>query len=234
MGLQKAQIVSRGETEEHLAEKSQELKTLLKEQGFLIVSKNPDFIITLGGDGTFLFAERKYPGVPKLILKNSKICRLCRGDVDTRSIQKIKKGDFDICPIDKIKLCFKKNIFFAVNDVTVRNINQREALRFVLQYADRKIEVIGDGMVFATAQGSTGYFESITRINFAEGLGAAFNNSTKKIEPIIAKEGIFKMQVTRSRALVTFDNSPRSFIFKAGDNLEISLAEKKASIIFLR
>ena len=35
----------------------------------------PDFVIAYGGDGTLLWSERLYPGVPKLPVKDSRIAK---------------------------------------------------------------------------------------------------------------------------------------------------------------
>ena len=34
--------------------------------GFKIDNKKPDLVIALGGEGTFLFANQKYPKIPRL------------------------------------------------------------------------------------------------------------------------------------------------------------------------
>ena len=78
--------------------KSLELDGLLTKNGFQIVERNPDYVITLGGDGTVLFSERKFPQVPKLIIKRSRICRKCDyafSEVD-KVLKKIKQGKYMI------------------------------------------------------------------------------------------------------------------------------------------
>ena len=57
--------------------KSDEISKLLKECGFVVVQKSPDFIVSFGGDGTIMRSENKYPEIPKIILKNSRVCKLC-------------------------------------------------------------------------------------------------------------------------------------------------------------
>ena len=36
--------------------------------GHDIDNNKPDFVITYGGDGTVLYAERRYPGIPKITI----------------------------------------------------------------------------------------------------------------------------------------------------------------------
>ena len=66
--LEKALIVFRNDP--------QEVRKAVDSEGFEVVEKNPDFIVCYGGDGTVLFSERKFPGVPKLIIKTSRACRM--------------------------------------------------------------------------------------------------------------------------------------------------------------
>ena len=67
--LEKVLIVSQNDT-------SQVKKILLKKR-FSVIERNPDFILCYGGDGTVLFSERKFPEVPKLVVKRSNICKKC-------------------------------------------------------------------------------------------------------------------------------------------------------------
>lgn len=39
-------------------------KKAIKEHGFNPTIKNPDIILTIGGDGTLFYAERLYPEIP--------------------------------------------------------------------------------------------------------------------------------------------------------------------------
>ena len=75
--LEKVLIVSRRD--------SLDVKKNLATAGFELVKKNPDFIICYGGDGTVLFSERKFPGVPKLIIKSSRACRIDRSFMDIKA-----------------------------------------------------------------------------------------------------------------------------------------------------
>ena len=70
------------------------VKKLLAKAGFELVEEDPDFVVCYGGDGTVLFSERKFPGVPKLIIKTSRACRMydyALGDLG-ELLSKIKSG----------------------------------------------------------------------------------------------------------------------------------------------
>ena len=47
------------------------LKKTLKRIGCDYGERKPDIIVSLGGDGTFLLSERLYPGIPKLLIRDS-------------------------------------------------------------------------------------------------------------------------------------------------------------------
>ena len=52
----------------------------MQKLGFALDRKKPEFVVSLGGDGTLLHAERLYPGVPKLLSRDSALCQKC-GDM---------------------------------------------------------------------------------------------------------------------------------------------------------
>jgi len=41
-----------------------EVKRILEVRGWSLVKTKPDYVITVGGDGSILYAESKYPGIP--------------------------------------------------------------------------------------------------------------------------------------------------------------------------
>src|SRR3989344_7279603 len=51
------------------------IKPLIIKAGFEIVKSKPDFVISYGGDGTLMQSEHEFPGIPKIILKGSLICK---------------------------------------------------------------------------------------------------------------------------------------------------------------
>ena len=54
-----------------------QLKRQIEFCGYEIVSRNPDVVISFGGDGSFLIAERRFPSVPKLPVRDKSICKRC-------------------------------------------------------------------------------------------------------------------------------------------------------------
>src|SRR3989338_6806202 len=114
------------------------LNTLLKKNNILPATTKPDVIICYGGDGTFLLAEAKHPGIPKFLVRKSLTCKKCNDMPITKAIpalvQAWKQGlrttnetKIEATIINKKN---KKIISAATNDIIIRNDTQAHALRF--------------------------------------------------------------------------------------------------------
>lgn len=215
---------------------TESLESLLKSQGFEIVNSNPDLIISFGGDGTLLSCERKYPGVPKLPIRNSQVCNKCANHEDEVVLKNLLAGKLKLEEYKKLEteILFKK--FFALNDFVIRNSDATHTIRFkvnVPSHPERSEGslIIGDGIVISTPFGSSGYFKSITQQTFKDGLGLAFNNATEKKEPILLKDkDIVNFNLLRGKATLSFDNSPDIFTIDEGSELIFKLSDQIAKI----
>lgn len=182
----------------------------IKSQGSEVVKSGADMVITCGGDGSFLYAERTYPGIPKLLLRSNSICVKCdRYSVENFEIimDMLLKGMYKVRKYHKIEAVFQdegKDVrLLAANDIVVRNKEPYKAIRFSIM--GREEVYIGDGAVFSTCFGSTGYFYSITKQSFDEDrIGIAFNNLTiEKSHEIV--DGA-DMRIVRGPAVVCHDD----------------------------
>ena len=52
------------------------IRPMVEEAGLVVVEQEPELVASYGGDGTLMVAEHVYPGVPKVILKDSLICKI--------------------------------------------------------------------------------------------------------------------------------------------------------------
>ena len=189
--------------------------------------EKPDFVVTYGGDGTILYAERLYPGIPKIAFRNRKKCAqcsekkinaihkathkvYCESCLDN-GIKKLVESKFSINEFNKVEATafVKKNgkrtktTLIGLNEVQVHNSNHIHAVRFEFCLNNLCIdkEMIGDGIVVCTAYGSTGYFHAITRKKISGGFGIAFNNSLVKMKPIFLKTFKAELKKQKRKAL---------------------------------
>jgi NAD+ kinase len=212
------------------------LKTTISKCGYKVTEKDPDYVIALGGDGSLLMSECIYPSIPKLhIIHRTK----WNGKDDKnikRVMEKIAKKEFRIIRHPKLEASIKRENTIikriAANDISIRNEEPWHALRFNLKINNKnKGDFIGDGIVASTPFGSTGYFYSITKKKFKSGIGLAFNNPTTKIKPIIKKDQVIKLTVTRNKAIISSDNNMNTVTIKEGDSVVIKQGKDKFNLI---
>jgi len=193
----------------------------LKRLGHRVTSWKPELVVAFGGDGTFLHSEQTYPNVPKLFIYNSATCKSCCISDADKILEKIPGLKFK----EEIKLEaeIKGKRISALNEINV-HYNPPRALRFDVRI-DGKIvaeNVIGDGVVVATPFGASAYFHSITGKKFTKGIGIAFNNPTKKMRSIVAKENsAIEVVVKRENGIVAWDDSLKTIPIKEGDVIKI-------------
>lgn len=201
------------------AQKAQEL---VRRAGFLIAQDNFDFIVSYGGDGTLMQAEHVYPGVPKILLRNSIICKLCSSLPNELLLEQIKEQNYSIEEFWKLEGCAKGQSVFAVNDIVVHNADPRHAIRYELYINEKKIgaTIIGDGIVCSTPFGSTGYYRSITDSFFELGIGLAFNNSTEQSDHMVLREeSTISLRIVRGPACLYADNQETTIKLDEGDEI---------------
>lgn len=214
--------------------KSQELVGLVAKFGFSLTDKEPEMIISYGGDGTLLSAERLYPGIPKLPIRENAVCVKCQEHEEEKVLEKLKNNSLKYTEISKLEAKFSNHVPTALNDFVIRNSLQMHAIRFKV-FKNQKLVgpdlVIGDGIVASTPFGSTGYFKSITRGNFTKGFGLAFNNATQNLKPIFFdQEDKLQFLLTRGPANLSYDNFSQTYPLEAGDKVEIKPSSQKARI----
>jgi NAD+ kinase len=211
-----------------------EARELVEKSGFEIVESGPDIIVSYGGDGTLMRAEFEFPGVPKLVLKGSRICKLCAAMPNEEILERAARGKYRVEEMIKLEARAKDKTFFGLNDIVVHNADPRHAVRYEVSVDDVRNggEIIGDGVVIATPLGSTGYYRSITDSFFETGIGLAFNNSTEQSDHMILKEGSeVRIKIARGPAIVYADNQPESVELVEGDEVVVKRAKETAKIL---
>lgn len=215
-------------------DKIEEIVEMVKKSGFEIVDSNPDFIISYGGDGTFLKAEFLYPEFPKILLKASRMCKKCEALPNEQILTKIREGKYSIEQLWKLEINFSDKTLYSLNDIVIHNSDPRHAIRYQILIDGVNVgdEIIGDGIVAATPFGSTGYFRSIAHSYFEVGLGIAFNNSNSFVNHLILEENKkIMVLITRGPAEIYVDNQPNTFILNDKESATIQKSDKTAKII---
>lgn len=196
--------------------------------------KNPDFIVCLGGDGTFLFAERLFPGIPKLHIKDSEICTKCSEGKIYELISKILRKEFSIEENMKLESTINDKTWLATNNFAIRNILPTQAIRFIVRVDGKQIDdtIIGDGILVSTPFGSTAYFQSVTRKTFDDGIGVAFNNTTKPHEHLFLDENSkVEFELLRGDACFVSDNDLENLKLIEGQVITMKKSKQTAKVI---
>ena len=207
-----------------------EAEELAKKAGFEVVESNPDFVISYGGDGTFMKSEFAYPNVPKIVLKDSLICKVCSIFPNDQVLAKVREGSYEIKPLIKLSATANGKTITAMNDIIVHNSDPRHGIRYQIWSDDKQFgdTVIGDGVVVATPFGSTAYYRSITDSFFETGIGLAFNNSTEQMDHVVLDDQkTIRIKITRGIVGVYADNQEENLQLKEGDEVII---KKSASV----
>jgi len=206
-------------------------------------SNSPDVIVCFGGDGTLLSAELRWPGVPKVPIRNSRRGNRCIPHPPGAVLKRMAAGALSRTEFLKIECSvqFKGNRspsrhLVSMNEFNVHMGHINAAVRFKLwldndPYLEGR-EILGDGLVVSTPFGSTAYFTQITRGIFHAGLGIAFKNTTELTSHLVVPDTVaVRILITRGPAALAFDNSPEYIDLGEGDVLEVRKHDQCATIL---
>lgn len=196
-----------------------------------------DLVICMGGDGTLLGAEEKYPGIPKIALRISDICSKCtKNKIEDKLFDEILTGKLKPKKYTKLELKFGGQKFTALNEFNIKSPDPRSAIRFnYMIKPDVKFseisDVLADGLVISSAFGSSGYFKSISRVIFSEGMGIAVNNAFESHNSkIISEDSEIVVSISRGPAVLYCDNQKKFVRLRTGDKVKIVKSPQVALI----
>lgn len=231
-----------------------EIEVAVKNSGLEILDPStslgmttPQVVVTFGGDGTLLGAERDFPGIPKLPVKDSGTGYHTIQKPIEETLKLFVDNKLQIKSYFKLEAALAGNKFLALNEVTIRNSLPTSALRFSVEShpEQRPMNIghvegsptilIGDGLIISTPFGSSGYFYSISKRTFETGIGLAFNNihNTNPAHQIVDDNSEIEVKILRGPAQITFDNDPEIPTLKDDETIKIKKSPSVAKIYTL-
>ncbi len=210
-----------------------DIRPLLRELGFEETTGECELIVTHGGDGALLGAEREFPGVPKLPLRDAATARPCpEHDARTR-LEKFLRERPEPVKLPKLEGCFEGHALYGINDVFLHRALPTSALRYRVSIDGEPFgeEIVGDGVGLSSVHGSTAYYRSITHSIFRVGVGLSFSNSTEEVDHmVLAPDSTVNIRVTRGPAVLVADNTPRGIDVAEGGTVEMRQTGKFAYV----
>jgi len=211
----------------------EDIRPFLEAGSFEIVEKNPELIITHGGDGTLLGSEREFPGIPKFPIRDRRTAPLCHEHDYEKQIEALRSGLLKKTELMKIRGTAGNSSLSGMNDIFIHNKDRVSAVRYRVWINDELYaeEIVGDGAGVATVHGSTAYYRSITHSVFRVGIGLAFSNSTEVTNHMVLPEdSVIKILIIRGPAILAADNSPESIELNEGDEVTIAKIPDKVTV----
>lgn len=211
-------------------------RTLLERHGFSLVTERPDMVAAFGGDGSLMRAEHDFPGIPKLLLRASRVCKLCAKLPNEEVVARVHAGRYKVREFPKLRVTAREQRLDGMNDVIVHNADPRHGIRYRTYVDGREVggEIIGDGVVVATPLGSTGYYRSITDSSFSVGMGLAFNNSTEQSDHVVLPDTAeIRLAILRGPAICYADNHRETIELSDGDEAFVSKSPDVARLIVI-
>lgn len=199
-----------------------------------LVKDDPELVISYGGDGSLLGAERTWPGVPKIAIRDYRHNPKCSEHSERQVISLAVNNKLPPRHLIKLEAFDEKGRRLEViNDIVIHNADPRSAIRYAVMIDGRPFphQMVGDGVVVATTFGSSAYYKSITGSVFYTGIGLAFNNSTEPMDHLVlSDESVIEVIITRGPAVLLGDNSPQQFIINEGEKVTIKKSITTATI----
>ena len=210
-----------------------DIRPLLNELGFEEVESGFELIVTHGGDGALLGAEREFPGVPKLPLRDAATALPCpEHDARTR-LEKFLREKPEPTRLPKLAGSCGGKTLYGINDVFLHRGLPTSALRYLVAIDGSSYggEIVGDGVGLSSVHGSTAYYRSITHSIFRVGVGLSFSNSTEEIDHmVLAADAVVKIRVVRGPGILVADNTPDGIPVREGDEVTMRQTEKCALV----
>ncbi len=137
------------------------LAVKLRKRGVSIGAMRVDAIVTIGGDGTVLFAHRQMPDVPILGINmggTGFLADVAPADA-VKAVRKMTAGQLSMRGRERLAIkAAGERLPDALNEVVISSATMGKSLAFkVLVDGEVAMRTQGDGVIIATPTGSTAY-----------------------------------------------------------------------------
>ena len=212
-----------------------EIRPRVLELGMAVDETHPEVVISYGGDGALLGAERDWPGVPKVALRDSERCEMCSHESNDAILRHLAEGTLKRTEFMKLSTEAAGRSFTCLNNTILHNAVIAAGVRYRVWIDDEvygRGDIIGDGLVVATPFGSSAYYRSITHSTFRVGIGLAFNNSIEPINHLVlAGSSVVRVAIVRGPAIVVGDQMPDHIALEEGDEVQVRRATENGIIL---
>ena len=137
-----------------------DIRPLFPRFGLEEVENGAETVIAYGGDGTLLSAEREYPQLPKLAIRDAATAPTCPVHEAAQVLERFVSGALEKSFLPKLSAVCRDGKLLAVNDLFLHNLDRSTALRYRV-HIDGELyasEVRGDGVCMSSVHGSTAYY----------------------------------------------------------------------------
>jgi NAD+ kinase len=206
-----------------------------------LVDSDPEVVVCFGGDGTLLSAELRWPGVPKVPIRNSRRGIRCIPHEPAEVIERLAGDALHKTLFMKLECDVRYQgqplcSLCAMNEFNVHMGLINSAVRFRLWIDDLPHqdghELLGDGFVVSTPFGSTAYYNQITHGVFRTGIGIAFKATAEHTgHMVVSDDSEVRFTISRGPAVLAFDNAPDYFDLSEGDEAVIRRNAQPAAIL---
>lgn len=207
-------------------------------------------VVTLGGDGTILYAARTFREPTLLPVRTAGSAGL-RTELDddclVEAVRAIEAGAYTTTEHRKLAAYRDgqelQGSFGALNEVGLHHGSPLMAAVFAVRIRDgnRQVfeRVVGDGALVATPFGSTGYYRSVTGGTFTDGIGLAFNNVHAPADVPdqvgLSAAAAVEFEVVESShasdAVLTRDNAPETVDLAVGEPVTVRYSDRRVSVV---
>lgn len=131
-------------------------------QEVLTFAQDPQLVVVIGGDGTFLRSARVFArrGIPMVGINRGNLGFLTRievADLD-RLLERVLAGQFNLESRTMLEVVSLPGSPLALNDVVLKSANPSQMIRLELMIDGHPVAIMdADGLVVATPTGSTAY-----------------------------------------------------------------------------